>query len=231
MSGCGRIIFAVHLIAHLISASPSRVRPSDVLLMAVNVYLRPLREHGGPERSQWYLSGGEYQEIKVCSFTRVPTNPTSWYYVNQRMYLKRYQPVSAKWLICSFLVFEFLLYQSCWSRHSRKSLLWPRLLAQWKRNPKQFYYLQWLYQLKMIAVPKRHVLGWQILLPVIPCLWNSSKKFHSLGFELGSPIEHLPWSWEWISSVKQSCLISGGFPNLGAYMVHAIRCSVKGIST
>lgn len=33
------------LVLHLISVSPSLVRPSDVLLMAINMNLRPLREY------------------------------------------------------------------------------------------------------------------------------------------------------------------------------------------
>lgn len=51
MSGYGRIAFAVHLIVHLVSARPSIVRPSDVLLMLVSIYFRPWREHGAPGRS------------------------------------------------------------------------------------------------------------------------------------------------------------------------------------
>lgn len=76
---------------------------------------------------------------------------------------------------CSFPVFECLLSQRCWSRRSRRYVLWHRfLLARSTSDPKQFCYLKWLYQLKIIARPQKHVLGWHILLPLIPCLWNSS---------------------------------------------------------
>lgn len=40
MSGLGKV-FAVHLIVHLVSVFSSTVRPSDVLLMAENMYIRP----------------------------------------------------------------------------------------------------------------------------------------------------------------------------------------------
>lgn len=52
MSGHGRIAFVLHLVVHLVSVSLSAVRPSDVRLMASNMYLRPLREHSPPGRPQ-----------------------------------------------------------------------------------------------------------------------------------------------------------------------------------
>ena len=52
-AACGRITLAVHLIVPLVSVSPNAVRPSNVLLMAVNMRLRPLRGCSAPGRLQW----------------------------------------------------------------------------------------------------------------------------------------------------------------------------------
>lgn len=43
-----RIVLAVHLIVCFVSVFPSAARPFDVLLMAANMHLRPLREYSTP---------------------------------------------------------------------------------------------------------------------------------------------------------------------------------------
>ena len=43
-----RIAFVLHLAVHPMSVFLRAVRPSDTLLVAVNLYLRPLRAHSAP---------------------------------------------------------------------------------------------------------------------------------------------------------------------------------------
>ena len=104
------------------------------------------------------------------------------------MQLKRHQPcffsrVASFFFL--FLVFEFLLYQSCWPKYTRRSLLWHRfLLVQPAGNLKQFYYLKPLCWLKITPTSKRHIWRWHSFLLFVPHLLNLSKKAHSLDFEL-----------------------------------------------
>ena len=69
----GDSVFAVHLIVHLVSVSPSAARPSDVLLMATNMHLRPLIENSTPGASlvvQWLGIHLPMQGTRVLSLVR-----------------------------------------------------------------------------------------------------------------------------------------------------------------
>lgn len=121
---------------------------------------------------------------------------------------------------CSFPVFECLLSQRCWSRHSRRYVLWHRvLLARSTSNPKQL-------------LPKMTLSTYDNCEATEACFRVAYfATFYSLPLtflqevsqsriwvrRLCRPAEHIPWSWERIGSVQQLCLISGGFPNLGLY--------------
>ena len=70
MSDLCRIVFADHVGIHL-------VRPSDVLLMAKNMYLRPLREHSTPGRI--YIDDCQEDNTKrlVYPLVMTPMNQSS----------------------------------------------------------------------------------------------------------------------------------------------------------
>ena len=114
--------------------------------------------------------------------------------------------------------------------------LWHRLLAQPTSNStsKAILLSKTLYRLKITPCQEAYF-GWHLLLPFIPSLWNPSKKFHSLGFELvdcAIPL-NASLSAENRSVQLNSCVlfqkeVPRGFPNLG--LDGAIRCLVKGIS-
>lgn len=73
-----RLFVVVHHIVHLVSVSSSAVRTSDVLLMALNTYLRHLRKHSAPGRLQWCPVGGQDERLKYPPYPGPPlTKPVS----------------------------------------------------------------------------------------------------------------------------------------------------------
>ena len=88
----------VFVAVHLVSVSLSAMRTSNVLLMAVNTYLRHLTEYSVLGRLQGLLPRGRYQETEVWSLARAPIDQINWYQIIQRMYLESF--VFAMWFVC-----------------------------------------------------------------------------------------------------------------------------------
>lgn len=96
------------------------------------------------------------------------------------MYQKWYQTVLVKWFV-NFLYFSFIIFRVV---DPGITVLWHRLPCQPTINLNQLSYLKLSHQLKVTLMPKRHILEWHILLPLIHSLWNFPKKFYYLEVEL-----------------------------------------------
>lgn len=106
MTGSRNCSFFFFSVVYLVSVSLSATRTSNVLLIAVNTYLRHLTERSVLGRLQSLLSGGHYQETEVRSLARVPINQMNWYQINQRTHLKRLLFLSCG-LFVNFLYLSF----------------------------------------------------------------------------------------------------------------------------
>lgn len=85
----------------------STVRPSDVLLMAINMYLRPQENtahQGGYSDDCQRIIPRDWNTLVLC--IQAHRNQTSWYQINKKMHLERYQSVLAKQFV-NFLYLSF----------------------------------------------------------------------------------------------------------------------------